>query len=492
MKWIPKAILSVGLNALILCGCQTELTNINQNPNNLETPDVTTLTSNLIVNEFWNNADQAWLLGNALSQLVVFNAHYYNINGARFFPINNGSYWSLCYANARDGATIVTQSKKAGNTANQAIGLALQSYAFLQLTDCWGDIPYTQALQGTSGTYLAAYDNQQTVYTGILAKLNTADSLLAHSNSVIKGDVLYNGNITKWRKFINGLRLRSLLRVSAKTDVSAQMQDIVNAGYIFQNASESAALKLPTTLPWYFPSFADRSTDFAVKSMDSILYKFYASTGDKDRLTLFFAPSPNGAANSAFSFSNYGGLPQVDQVTTQQANGTSLFADSFNPLKTYTSTAANYARIITYAEVQYILAEAALRGLIPGGLSQAQTYYNAGVLGAYAELGLPSTDAATYLAANPLNTDPTNNYAAATYQIIMQKWALNLNNGFEGWLEQRRTGIPTFDLNYNMNNGVVTTKFLYPADEEFINANNYKIQVAKMGGKDSPNYRAWW
>jgi hypothetical protein len=129
-----------------------------------------------------------------------------------------------------------------------------------------------------------------------------------------------------------------------------------------------------------------------------------------------------------------------------------------------------------------------LKGYISGGAAQAQTYYTNGVLGAYAEYGL---NGAAYAAALPLlNADP----AQALAQIIMQKWALNLNNGYEGWIEQRRTGIPAFYLGKNsQNGGLVPNKFLYPSDEEFINATNYQKEIQNYpGGTDNVNYRAWW
>ncbi|MBS1508576.1 MAG: SusD/RagB family nutrient-binding outer membrane lipoprotein [Bacteroidetes bacterium] len=494
-----KTIYISFLIALVLLGsCQSELTTTNVNPNNLEVPNVPSLTSNVIVSEFWNNTNQAWTLGNAMSQLVVFSASYYNVAGARFAPINNSAYWSTCYSNARDAATIVTQAKKQNNPGNQAVGLALQAYAFSQLTDCWGDIPYTQALRGASANYLAPYDDQQSIYTnagtGLLAKLATADSLLtANPSAVISGDPLYGGNALKWRKFINGLRLRLLIRISAKQDVSAAMQSVLNEGVLFQNSGESAALKLTTALPWLFPSYTDRAGDFSIKVLDSILYKFYANTGDRDRLTLFFAQSPNVIGTPAFSFTNYKGIPQVVDASSSQAATASQFAKTLSPTSTYVSSPLNFSRIITYAEVQFILAEAALKGYIPGGIAQATTYYSNGVLGAYAEVGLPAADATAYLSANPLSADPTNTYAVAMNQIIMQKWALNLNNGFEGWLEQRRTGIPVFDLTANQNNGSVAMKFLYPPDEEFVNSINYNNEMKKIqGGKDNANYRAWW
>ncbi len=488
MKRINKSFFILIVIVVAFGSCQKELTDINVNPNNVATPDITTLTRNVIVSEFWNNVDQAWLYGNGMSQLMVYSQSYYNLlYGTRFTPINNAAYWTTCYGNARDAATVVAQSTIAKNIGNQAAGLALESYAFLQLTELWGDIPYLKALQGYSGTYLAPYDNQQTVYTapvnGILARLQTADSLLAANPSVIVGDVLYNGNATGWRKFINALRLRTLLRISGKQNVSAQMQSIVNSSPLFQSASESATLSLPNALPWFFPSYGDRAGDFAPKYMDSILYSFYAATNDQDRLNLFWAKN---------SSNTYGGMPLVADATTAQVNKASNFNGSLSVTNaSYSYGTVTKARIITYAELQFILAEAALNGLISGGASQAATYYNNGLLGAYAEYGLPAADANAYAAANTLSGNAT----TALSQIIMQKWALNLNNGYEGWIEQRRTGIPIFDVGSNsQDGGKVPNKFLYPSDEENINKTNWnnEMKTINNGGKDDTNYRAWW
>ncbi len=485
----------------LLGACQKELTNINVNPNNIQSADVNTLTSSTIVNIFWYNTDQAWTTGNGLSQMMVITQSYYqNQFGTQSLPFNNASYWTACYSNARDAATIAAQAKAKFNPGNQAIGLTLEAYAFSQLTDGWGDIPFKQALQGASGNYLASYDGQQIVYTdptvGILAKLNTADSLLSHnSNAVIGGDLLFGGNATKWRKFINALRLRYLLRISSKQDPTSAIQAILAENVLFADASESATLKLPTALPWLFPSYLDRTSDFAFKSMDSLLYDFYTSTGDIDRLKLFWAPTPNAVKTKGDpnAFTTYGALNQIKNniasASINQLNSSSLFSTTLAPTAQYVSQPLNYSRIITYAEVQFILAEAALKGYISGGVAQAATYYNNGILGSYAELGLPSVDATTYAAANALNSDPT----IALNQIIMQKWALNLNNGWEGWLEQRRTGIPSFSTQYNSNpSGKIVARFLYPTDEEFINSKNYNTQLEKMGGKNSVDYRAWW
>ncbi len=490
MKSLKAPLLAVAVGGLVLTSsCQKELTDLNRNPNNLEVADSSTLLSNIVVSEFKGNADIAWSLGNAYCQLATFSADYYN-HSSRYQPVSNDPYWITNYTTARDAGTLATRAQAAGNGAVQGVALAMQAYAFAQLTELWGDIPFKQALSGAQGIFTAPYDPQQTVYTdpdkGILASLRKANDLLkANPQGIIAGDPLYGGNPVKWRKLVNGLRLRYLLRLSGKMDVKAEIQSIVADGALFQNATEAAVLPLQTTGLYVFTSVQERAGDFGVKYLNSLLYGSYVTTGDQDRLPLLFAKNTASASQSGFSFSYYGGMPIVTEASTAQINQASLFSNAFR-------TAANppllYARVLNYSEVQFILAEAVLKGLISTGTAKA--YYEQGVRGAYAEYGLADARATAYL----LNPGTAYDPSTALSQIITQKWMANLNNGFEGWIEYKRTGIPAFSTGgtANLNGGAIPNRFIYPDSEKTINAANYTTEIAKTGGKDDPNYRPWW
>src|SRR5690606_36200947 len=109
------------------------------------------------------------------------------------------------------------------------IGLVLKSFFFQSLTDIYGNIHYSQALKAKNGNInFPAYDSQEAIYNGILDDLALANTLLSPSNEAVSGDILYNGDVTKWRKFANSLRLRCLLRISARVDPQAQMTAIVS------------------------------------------------------------------------------------------------------------------------------------------------------------------------------------------------------------------------------------------------------------------------
>lgn len=473
---------------VVITSCKKEFQKLNTNPNTLEVANDPSLVGNIEVNTFFNSAYNAWTLGNGMSQYATFSQSYYNTL-ARYIPASNQPYWQVLYTDARDANQVIADSKANGNTAMQAVGLILRSYSFAQLTDLWGDIPFKNALQGQNGNFAASYDSQQIVYTdpalGILPSLRSADSLLKGNVNAITGDLIYGGDITKWRKFCNGLRLRYLLRASSKLSwAAAEMQKIVTDGAIFQSASEGAELTLPSSVPYAFPSITERSGDYSIKYCNTLLYNFFVNTGDQQRLSLLFAKNVTNQSASGFSFNYYGGMPIVADANTAQVNGSSGFNSAI--FLSSPSSPVLKARVITYQEVQFILAEASLKGLIIGSPA---TYYNNGVLGAYADYGIDATSAATYLT----NANVVYNPANALSQIITQKWVGNFDVGFEGWVEYRRTGIPAFDAtSANLNGGKISTRFLYPPDEQTINAINYKAELAIQGGTESTTYKAWW
>jgi hypothetical protein len=488
---MKQYIISLAAGALLLTSCSKELQRVNTNPNNLETPDATTLLSNTIVTEFYNNASISWTLANGYDQYMTFSSSYYN-QPTRYSPVSNSPYWTSMYEAARDANTLYNTGVSKNNAFLQAAALTLRSYAFAQLTELWGDIPFTQALQGSTGSYTPAYDNQQVVYTdataGILPSLRRADSLLkANPTGLLGGDLLFNASTASWRRFINALRLRYLLRISSKMDPSAEMQAIVSDGTLMQSAAQSAALTLPTTVPYNFVSLTERTGDFQVKYMNSVLYNTFVNTGDSTRIQAYFAKNPNNTSQSGFNFTYYGGMPLVIDADGTQTATSSNFNASF---VSGTNKGLIKARLMTYAEQEFILAEAAIKGFVSG---DAANYYNNGVNGAFAEIGITDASGSNYLGHAGVSFDNSST-AASLQQIIIQKWLVNINNGFEGWIEFRRTGYPALQSGgtVNLNNGAIPTRFLYPTDEVTINAKNYKAELANMGGTEITTYKAWW
>ncbi|QOR75088.1 MAG: SusD/RagB family nutrient-binding outer membrane lipoprotein [Thermoflavifilum sp.] len=134
----------------------------------------------------------------------------------------------------------------------------------------------------------------------------------------ISGDILYQNDPMKWRKLVNALRLRYLLRISGKADVRSAIQALVTEGVWMSDATESASIDLPTSLPYNFPSLTERSGDYQVKFMNSTLYTAFVQTQDSFRIRAYFAPNVLSTSQTSFSFSNYGGMPLVVNATTDR------------------------------------------------------------------------------------------------------------------------------------------------------------------------------
>lgn len=172
-------------------------------------------------------------------------------------------------------------------------------------------------------------------------------------------------------------------------------------------------------------------------------------------------------------------------ATSAQSSSSSNFNSSFT---SGSNKNLIKARVITYAEQEFILAEAALKGLISGN---AEDYYNAGVTAAFSEIGLDGSAYLTHSGVAFDNSSTTN----ALQQIITQKWVANINNGLEGWIEYKRTGFPNLDPgtgSVNLNGGNIALRFLYPTTEKSINSFNYETELKNMGGQETTVYRPWW
>jgi hypothetical protein len=145
------------------------------------------------------------------------------------------------------------------------------------------------------------------------------------------------------------------------------------------------------------------------------------------------------------------------------------------------------ATLMNYSELQFILAEAANRGLISGGDAAAQAYYEEGI----------ATSFEFWNTAMPANylTQPAVAYngSNALELIIQQKWLANFLVGFEGWLDFRRTGLPALPEPLdNTNSGEVPSRFFYPNEEQLLNTANWQEAVNRMGGSDNINTKVWW
>lgn len=169
------------------------------------------------------------------------------------------------YSNMRNVQNIIDLAM--ANKQNNYLSMALiwKSWLLSLATDAYGDIPYTDAIKAKStGVYTPKYDTQEAVYAGILANLTRANDLLGTSNEAVAGDILFGGgagSLPHWRKLANSLRVRTLMRLSKKRNVSADLQAIVGdkAKFpIMESNADNAALVYQAAAPNQWPLYGSR------------------------------------------------------------------------------------------------------------------------------------------------------------------------------------------------------------------------------------------
>jgi len=378
-----------------------------------------------------------------------------------------------------------------------ALGKFFRAYHFVQLAMTFGEIPYKEALQGDDGLFRPLYDIQEDVYLGILQELTEANELLSESKGKINGDILYNGDILKWKKLINSFKLRVLISLSAKEgntklNVAARFREVYeNPGIypIFMSLNDQAQLIFFDRDDNRYPLFHDKSSQTAVYMERTFVN--HLKTRKDPRLFLFGSPEKRaveiGQPGYQTSFSSFGGLDAGAyvndnvQTLTEKGEGSPL-----NPR--YYSDPVNEPSIaIGFPELEFNLAEAAFRGWITATPSE---FYSKGITASMEFYGITATKINTYLSGSLVVFDQ----AKAMEQINTQKYlSFFLNSGWEAFYNQRRTGIPIFVVGPStQNSGQIPKRWLYPQSELDNNFENVAEAIERQyAGNDNVNGIMW-
>lgn len=421
----------------------------------------------------------------------------------------NNTWNSLYAASGMDVHSIYRIAKKNDFKNYQGVSYVLKAYIVSLLTDMFGDVPYTEAwlaVDDVSKT-LAKYDTQESIYRDLIAKLDTASTqLLSEDNEPIQGDILYGGDVTKWQKFANSLRLRLLLRMSAKDPsfVTAEMNKMIAdpAKYpLFESNDDHAALAYLGSAPNNHPINENRKTRDDHRLSQTLVDFMWTNNPNLDWRIVSYAEVIPGTKN-------FVGLP--NGLTSAEAvgfKGNGLKETS--KLGTDFTAASAPGVLMSYAELQFILAEAAVKGYIPGGLTVAQTYYESGILGSYQQheetivakaKSLFGTDAtidelhADYLENGGALWNATDQ-ASAMELIGYEKWVSMFDQGLQSFIEWRRLGIPALEAPVAGNNGnKIPSRYPYPTDEKTRNGANLDAAVSAQGfsSLDDLNGKVWW
>ncbi|MFV0247755.1 MAG: SusD/RagB family nutrient-binding outer membrane lipoprotein [Tenacibaculum sp.] len=371
-----------------------------------------------------------------------------------------------------------------------AIVKIFEIYTWQILTDLYGPIPYSESSQPLNNIIIQPkYDSQEAIYISLIKELDKAIAKLNDSDeSFGSADLLYGGNISLWKKFGYSLKLKLGMRIKyANFDLSKQTVESALSNSLIENNTESASIPTENTP---FNNAHPNLKQFLQGSPDLMylgekLIEVLLSINDP-RLPLIASPNKAGIAPA------FRGI----KVAETDAYYAALIRNQFSLASSKTYFNKNISiplYAISYAEVCFFKAEAALEKW--GGLSDidAEQFYKEGILAAMSMEPY-----------NILETDISKNYKKLQFKLIgtreeklekimTQKWILLFSKNYEAWFEWRRTGYPS--LNPGPYSGGVQTiprRFIYPIDEPITNLTNYKQAVSTLSNGDTYLSKVWW
>ena len=461
-----KNIIYIVLMAVLagFSACTDNFEEINTNPN-----DPLKVTPNLLLTQVIHKTATNYAeLGFDEGAILAQYAAQYDFNSFDHYKIgSNNRLWEASYRNLRDLNQIIDLAKEQNNTSYEGVAYVLRAFNAALLTDLWNEVAYFEAGKAyVSKKFTTDYSSQEDIYTkenGIISSLEKAVLLLKDPKGSIDGDILFQGDIKRWIRLANSLQLRYLLRISDKTDVSAKLNALVSADLL---EADAALPYLSQPNHWIVSQWRSGSIN-NLKATNTFLE---ITNPLKDARRSYYFSNKNEAGDFI------GIIPgtSVDNKEAAILSSTMQAADIWK------------ANLITLAEQNFILAEAKHRALISAEKT-VEAYYNAGITASYASLGVE--DASSYLEQENVKLQS----GKELEQIITQKWIANTFVGYEGWLDYRRTGLPTLTpaIN-NENNNKIPVRYEYPSEESYLNKASYDAAVANMGGNNSINHKGFW
>jgi len=427
----------------------------------------------------------------------------------RYIPrasVINTSWNSFFVASGMDAATMYKVAAKKQHDNYKGVALVMKVYITSVLTDLYGDIPYSEAWRGgvtEGGIVSPKFDTQESIYRDIVKKLDTANMLLDSHGKDIGGDIMFNNDITKWKKFANSMRMRLLMRMSAKDKpyVTAELTKMVanpTKYPVFESNADNAELIYLGSAPNNNPINENRKTRDDHRVSKTLVDIMWNDNPNVDYRIAVYANMPSAGGY-------WEGLPNgltSAKALAYKGNGLS----KTSKIGDYFTEASAPGVFMSYAELQFILAEGVERGLITGAPKTAKEYYEAGIYGSYrqyasviltkskaASIGVKTnwtvdSLAADYIAKGGAAWDATK----ALKKIGTEKWLATFEQGLQSWFEWRRTGYPVLTpAEDGMNGGKIPVRVNYPSDEYATNPSSVAAAVS-VQGPDDLNTKVWW
>jgi len=471
---MKRIIISLALLPLLfVTACKKDITSINVDPKNPQSAPATAFISNAqksfadLITSTNVNTNIFRLVVQYWQETTYTDESNFDLN-TRQIPRQawNGIYRDVIRDLREAKKLIPAQITGAADQKNAAaIAEITEIMAWYYLVTTFGDVPYSQALDVNVAQ--PKYDNQQTVYNDLLTRLDAAIANISTSGgSIGDADLFYAGDMAMWKVFANSFKLKMGMTIADADNAKAKtvVEAAVTAGVFTSNADNAVFYYLtapPNTNPVWVDLVQSGRKDFVAAS--TIVNRMLAL--NDPRTAAYFTTDAVGGYS--------GGTP----------GASSNYATFSKPSLDLQAPDA-IATLLSYAEVEFFLAEAKERGYnVPG---TAAGHYNAAVTASILEWGGTSGDATTYLA------QPAVAYASASYKqkIGEQKWIALYNRGWDEWIEWRRLDQPAL-VKPPTALTAIPLRFTYPIPEQNLNTTNYNAASTAIGG-DQVTTKLFW
>lgn len=467
MKLKFKLLIS-GLLAglLFFSACTEDWEELNVDPNNPTEVPATNLLA-YAIRYFGDTYYDDWFNMNNVSTYAGHLGKIQYLDESRYFEresvINN--QWAYLYRVAVDLENAKTFALEKENRNLYAAALTFQAFVYHIGTDSWRNMPFTESIKGGEGVTNPAYDTQEDIYPALLDSLKKAADIFAEGRpaAIGDGDILFNGDVDKWQKFANSLRLRLANRINDVSSLGAQhLNEVLNnsATYpIMESNDDNAFLYWPGAAPYKEPWFENSETrdDHAV---GSYLIDYLASTSDP-RLEVYAKP--------AKSDGEYRGVvPGVTDDNLGSIGQYSRIGDL------YRGNAMGFTPFMRYSEVLFIIAE----------YNSDQAIFEDAIIASMVENGIDEGVASAFAAGFDVNTD----------DLYYQKWVSLFKQGHEAWTETRRTDVPLMTAAPGSRfpgHNRPPFRFAYPTNESNLNGPNNEPHASKVTDRFWGE-KMWW
>jgi len=516
---------------LLLCGlsfssCTDEFEKWNVNPNEVSPEEMQ--QDNLNTGAYFSQMERGvFIVGKdmggeyQITQALegdLFASYFAPITSWDYAPYNNDHYalyWNWYNAPFNDAYKNIMQPWKSindvttSNSPARALANVVKVLAMNRITDMYGPIPYSKFGKAVQ----VEYDAQKDVYDQFFNELDSAITVLTDYVSTNKSgtyladyDNVYNGNVTKWIRLANTIRLRLAMRISNVDEAKARQEAeaaISQRIGLMKSADDDAILHQTTTLTFRHPLW-EIGTSWDDEHMSATM-DCYLNGYNDPRLSVYFQPADetgefHGVRN---------GMSHINKASYKGVTSRMNFSQGSD------------MQWVHAAEAYFLLAEAKLRfGL---GDKTVQQYYEEGIRTSFASAGvaanvdgyinnktnLPksafvdvstgrSTDVSSMLSMLPVAWDDAASNDEKLERIMIQKWIALYPDGQEAWSEMRRTGYPgwvkiqSYDYQREVKQGEMISRLKFPTTEYSNNSTNTQAAVKLLNGEDNAGTRLWW